>query len=173
MTNIHKRINACASSLVLLFLFLPALIAQPKPQSAHEPHLEALDWLAHGTWTAEVTSPDGKTTLVQNEIRWAETGTALYFLTRFNHKAHYYGVYLYDPVAKQIKFFYSSSDGEMTVGHSDPDGNEVRQEFQISSGDRTTPFHSLMKRNDEDNYDFTVYQQGSVKPIFSVHYVRK
>ena len=139
MTNILRTTNLCISvaSLCLAFVFQLAF-AQSTLQSTHEPHLQALDWLTHGTWTAEVTTADGKPFLVQNEIRWAETGTAIYFLTRFNHQAHYYGVYLYDPAAKQIKFFYSASDGEMTVGHSDPDAKEVRQEFKISNARGTT-----------------------------------
>jgi hypothetical protein len=179
MTKNHRFHKS--ASLFLLALFFAASAAAPLPtahaQSAgnsnHDPHLQALDWLTHGTWTAEVSPPGGKTVLVQNEVRWAETGTALYFLTRFNHQAHYYGVYLYDPAAKQIKFFYSSSDGEMTVGHSDPSENEIKQEFEIADAQGTTPFHSLMKRDGEDVYDFTVYQQGSDKPMLTVHYVRK
>lgn len=175
MTDTQRLNNLCISlaSLFLAFIVFQPAFAQSAPQSTHDPHLQALDWLTHGTWTAEVTTEDGKPFLVQNEIRWAETGTAIYFLTRFNHHAHYYGVYLYDPAAGQIKFFYSASDGEMTVGHSDPDANEVRQEFQISSTRGTTTFHSLMKRDGQDAYDFTVYQQSSDKPIFAVHYIRK
>lgn len=175
MTNIRCFRNSQRLFAVLFFAFttFPAARAQSQPQPTHEPHLQAIDWLTHGTWTAEVTSPDGKTLIIQEDVRWAETGTALYFLTRFNHQAHYYGIYLYDPAAKQIKFFYSENNGEMTVGHAEPDANGIRQEFEISDAQRTTPLHSLIRRDGEDAYDFTVYQQGSDKPIVTVHYARK
>jgi len=147
--------------------------AQSLQNPSHEPHLQALDWLTRGAWTAEITTPDGKPFIIQNEIRWAETGTAIYFLTRFNHQAHYYGVYLYDPAAKQIKFFYTSSDGELTIGRAEPDANELKQDFQISNEHGVTNYTSLIKRAGEDAYDFAVYQQGSDKPAVAVHYLRK
>lgn len=174
MTHTHRRTVTRVSFVAFFLVFtLPAAFAQSKPEPSHEPHLQALDWLTHGTWTAEVTNPDGKTLIIQEEVRWAETGTALYFLTRFNHQAHYYGVYLYDPAAKQIKFFYSENNGEMTVGHAEPDANGIKQEFEVSDAERTTPLHSLIKRDGEDAYDFAVYQEGNEKPIVTVHYVRK
>ena len=139
----------------------------------HEPHLQALDWLTHGTWTAEITTPDGKPFIIQSEIRWAETGTAIYFLTRFNHEAHYYGVYLYDPAAKQIKFFYSANNGEFTTGHSDVDAEGLKQSFQIASEQKTTSFTSTIKRDGEDAYDFAVFQEGIQKPLVAVYYVRR
>ena len=174
MTHTHA-VSTARKSLVVLFCvvaFLPAY-AQPPENSKHEPHLEALDWLTRGTWTAEAKMPNGKALIVQEDVRWAETGTAIYFLTRFNQQAHYYGVYLYDPAAKQIKFFYSANDGEMTAGHADPNANEIRQEFQVADNQGTTSFHSLIRRDGEDAYDFTVYQQGNDKPLVALRYVRK
>jgi hypothetical protein len=147
--------------------------AQSSPAVRHEPHLQDLDWLTHGTWTAEMTTPDGKPFIIQNEIRWAETGTAIHFLTRFNHQPHYFGVYLYDPAARQIKFFYSASNGELTIGQAEPGPTELKQNFQVSSEKGVTSYTSLIKRAGEDAYDFAVYQEGSDKPLVAVHYVRK
>ena len=141
--------------------------------SRHDPNLQPIDWLAHGKWTATVTPPEGKPVFVENEIRWAETGTAIHFLTRFNGEAHYYGVYLYDPVEKQIKFFYSSSDGEMTQGKSVATEKGLKQEFAISNARGVQKLWSTIEKTNNDEYDFTVFAAGSDKPIFKVHYTRK
>lgn len=159
--------------LCLALCFSLTASTQSNPKPGHEPHLQAIDWMTRGTWTAEFKTPAGKDFLIQNEIRWAETGAAIYFLTRFNHEPHYYGVYLYDPAANQIKFFYSSSDGEFTVGQSEPGATEIKQNFQVSSARGVNTFNSLIKRVGDDAYDFTVYQSGGEKPLIAVHYVRK
>ena len=162
---------------VAAFCFVVSLAICCAGQSSvkpnHEAHLQSLDWLTHGTWTAEAKTHDGKPLLIQNNIRWAETGTAIYFLTRFNGKSHYFGTYLYDPAAKQIKFSYAADDGEYTAGTAEMSGNQLKQEFQISDEKGTTSFSSIIQRQGEDSYDFRVYMQGKTEPLISLRYVRK
>jgi len=157
--------------LALAFSTEPSAQSTPKPN--HEQHLQALDWLTRGTWTAEFTTPEGKPFLIQNEIRWADTGTAIYFLTRFNHEPHYFGIYIYDPAAKQIKFFYTANNGNFTAGRTEPTATELKQDFQISTPEGVMNYTSLLKRDGEDAYDFIVYEQGSARPALNLHYVRK
>jgi hypothetical protein len=147
--------------------------AQSAPKGNHDPNLQAIDWLTGGTWTADVKTQDGKPFPIQEELRWADTGTAIYFLTRFNGQPHYYGIYVYDPAAKQIKFFYTSSDGEFTSGHAEPGDKELKQDFQSSDSKGTTNYSSVIKRHGDDAYDFAVFTQGSDKPMFTITYVRK
>jgi|SRR5579864_1222741 len=173
MTHSYKEETLRSFAVLVLALSFSFMGNAQSTAPGHEPHLQALDWLTRGTWTAEITTPDGKPFIVQSEIRWAETGTAIYFLTRFNHEAHYYGVYLYDPVAKQIKFFYSASNGELTIGHAEPEVTGLKQDFQISNDKGITNYTSSIKRVGEDAYDFAVYQEGNDKALVAVHYVRK
>lgn len=147
--------------------------AQSNVSPNHESHLASLDWLTHGTWTTDAKTHDGKPLLIQNNIRWAETGTAIYFLTRFNRRAHYFGVYLYDPEAKQIKFCYTADDGEYTTGSAEMTGNELKQDFRVSDEKGTTKYSSVIRREGADAYDFEVYSPGSAQPVLSLKYVRK
>ena len=72
-------------------------------------------------------------THVENHIRWAPNHQAIEFNTDFNGKPHYYGFYAYNPVAKTIGFYYTNSEGELTIGTAtpDPDGKTLHQEFDI------------------------------------------
>ena len=175
MKHTCRRLTTRKSFAVLwLALSFPFICrAQSGTPPRHESHLQALEWMTHGTWTVEVKTPDGKPFIIENEIRWAETGTAIHFLTRFNHEPHYYGVYLYDPQIRQIKFFYSASNGEFTAGRVDAGASEFKQSFQVSTDHGSTNYTSLIKRDGEDAYDFTVYAEGSEKPMLALHYVRK
>jgi hypothetical protein len=156
-----------AVSLSLTFGF------QANPTPNHDPHLQPIAWLTGGTWTAEFKTPEGKPFLIQNEIRWADTGAAISFLTRFNGQPHYYGIYVYDPAAKLIKFFYTSADGEFTSGHTTPSATALQQQFQISNTEGTKTFSSTIQRAGEDAYNFDVFQEGSDKPVLSLKYLRK
>jgi hypothetical protein len=156
-----------AVSLSLTFGF------QANPTPNHDPHLQPVAWLTGGTWTAEFKTAEGKPFLIQNEIRWADTGAAISFLTRFNGQPHYYGIYVYDPAAKLIKFFYTSADGEFTSGHTTPSATALQQQFQISNTEGTKTFSSTIQRAGEDAYNFDVFQEGSDKPVLSLKYLRK
>jgi hypothetical protein len=160
-----------AVCLAVSLLLLSGFQANPTPN--HDPNLQPIAWLTGGTWTAEFNRPDGKPFLIQNEIRWADTGTAISFLTRFNGQPHYYGIYVYDPAAKQIKFFYTSADGEFTSGHTTPSATTLQQNFQISNAEGTKTFSSTIQREGEDAYTFNVFQEGSDKSVLTVKYLRK
>ena len=150
-----------------------SLAFQPNPTPNHDPNLQPIAWLTGGTWTAEFKTPEGNPFLIQNEIRWADTGAAISFLTRFNGQPHYYGIYVYDPAAKQIKFFYTSADGEFTSGLATPSATALQQQFQISNAEGTKTFSSTIRRVGEDGYNFDVFQEGSNKPVLSLKYLRK
>ncbi len=123
-----------------LFLLLATLatscFAQSKPAApvtAAEP-LAPIAWLVGGTWVSDVKDPsDGSVTHVENRIRWARNKQAIGFNADFNGKPHYYGFYAYNPVAKTIGFYYTNSEGELTIGTATPDadGKTLHQEFDI------------------------------------------
>jgi hypothetical protein len=159
---------------LLLFLFVtsvPALAQTAGPK--HDAHLQSLDWLTRGTWTARAKAPDGKVTLVQSKIRWAATGTAVYFETAFDHKPQYYGMYAYDPIRKQIRFFYASATGQLTEGQAVPREKGFDQSFTIAGTKGEEHFRSTITRDGEDAYDFKVYRESGNQPVLTVHYERK
>jgi len=70
--------------------------------------------------------------------------------------------YAYNPVAKTICFYYTSSEGEMTIGTAapDPDGKTLHQEFDIlHTNGRTGHIRSSLVRDGNDAYWFTVFMQ--------------
>ena len=79
-------------------------------------------------------------THVENHIRWAPNHQAIEFNTDFNGKPHYNGFYAYNPVAKTIGFYYTNSEGELTIGTATPDadGKTLHQEFDIMQPDGKT-----------------------------------
>ena len=171
MNEVREMRNVAVFCLLAsIAIFSPA---QTNTKPNHEAHLQSLDWLTHGTWTAEAKGHDGKSLLIQSHIRWAETGTAIYFLTRFNGRPHYFGVYLYDPEAKQIKFFYTEDDGEYTAGSAEMSESELKQDFRVSDEKGTTSYSSVIRREGEDAYDFRVYQPGKSEPLIALKYSRK
>ena len=107
-------------------------------------------------------------------LRWADTGTAIYFESRFNHAPHYFGMYAYDPGAKQIKIVYVLNDGQFTTGFVEPGVNELKLDFEVSSDREKTHYTSLIKRQGQDSYVFTVYDETRKKPIVGpLVYIRK
>ncbi len=122
-TNMTKRFMP-----ITLFLWLAVFaasgVAQSKPATpaaAAEP-LAPVAWLVGGTWVSDIKDPsDGTVTHVENRIRWAPNHQAIEFNTDFNGKPHYYGFYAYNPVTKTISFYYTNSNGEMTIGTESPD----------------------------------------------------
>ncbi|HUO61551.1 MAG TPA: hypothetical protein VMU24_12845 [Candidatus Acidoferrales bacterium] len=140
---------------------------------AREPHLAALEWMTHGTWHAEFTTPDGKPFIIDNEIRWAETGTSIVFTTRFNGHVNYHGIYVWDPQKQKLRFFYTSANGEFTEGETVASPEGLVQNFTISSAKGVEKLHSTVKRKGDDQYDFAVFQDGSTKPEIALTYTRR
>jgi len=154
-------------------LSIPTCFAQASSQPAHDTHLQAIDWMTKGTWTSEFKTPDGKPFIIQTELRWADTGTAIYFESRFNHEPHYFGMYAYDPGAKQIKIVYVSNDGEFTTGFVEPGASELKLDFEVSSAREKTHYTARIKRQGRDSYVFTVYDEGRKPIVGPLVYIRK
>ncbi len=178
--NLTKRLMPVV--LLLSFAFLTGgAFAQAKPATpapTAEP-LAPVAWMVGGTWVTDVKNPsDGTLTHVENHIRWAPNHQAIDFNTDFNGKPHYNGFYAYNPVAKAISFYYTNSEGELTIGTAtpDPDGKTFLHEFDIMypSG-KTGHVRSTVVRDGIDAYWFTVFMQkdGEWAQVFKIRYERK
>jgi hypothetical protein len=132
-----------------------------------------------GTWVTDVKDPsDGTVTHVENRIRLAPNHTAIEFNTDFNGKPHYNGFYAYNPVAKTISFYYTNSEGDMTIGTAtpDPDGKTIHQDFDLLHTDgKTGHIRSTLVRDGNDAYWFGVFMQkdGEWAQEFKIRYERK
>ena len=96
----------------------------------------------------------------------------------FDGKPHYFGFYAYNPVAKTIGFYYTNSEGELTIGTATPDadGKTVRQNFDIMHLDgKTGHIRSTLVRDGNDAYWFSVFVQkdGDWAQVLKIHYERK
>ena len=108
--------------------------------------LEPVAWLVGGTWISDVKDPqDGSVTHVENRITWAPNHQAINSVTNFNGKPHYNGFYAYNPAAKTIGFYYTNSEGQLTIGTSvpDPDGKTLQQDFEVIQPDGKTGHTSV------------------------------
>jgi hypothetical protein len=170
-----------ATLFLSLAVFAAIGFAQSKPATpaaAAEP-LAPVAWLVGGTWVSDVKDPsDGTVTHVENRIRWAPNHQAIEFNTDFNGKPHYYGFYAYNPVAKAISFYYTNSEGELTIGTAtlDSDGKTLHQDFDLMHTDgRTGHVRSTLLRDGNDAYGFSVFLQkdGEWAQVFKIHYERK
>lgn len=154
-----------------------ALLATALLAADHPATLQPLDWLTGGTWTADIPEPKGTaTTHIETRIQWSPNGQAVEFVTSFNGHPHYNGVYLYDPAAKTIRFYYSSSDGDLTTGTCTPTPTGLTQEFDITNPDGTTNhLRSQIRQTTPDDYDWQVEgkKDGDWKVLIKLHYVRK
>jgi len=170
-----------ATLFLSLAVFAASGFAQSKstsPPAAGEA-LAPVAWLVGGTWVSDVKDPsDGMVTHVENRIGWAPNHQAIEFNTDFNGKPHYYGFYAYNPAAKTIGFYYTNSEGELTIGTAtpDPDGKTMHQEFDIMHPNGTTGhIRSTLVRDGNDAYWFTVFMQkdGEWAQVFKIRYERK
>ncbi len=168
--------------LVLLAVFSINGLAQSKPTTtanAADSPLAPVAWLTGGTWVTDIKDPsDGTVTHVDNHIRWAPNHQAIEFNTDFNGKPHYNGFYAYNPVTKTIVFYYTSSEGELTIGTAtpDPDGKTLHHDFDLMHTDgKTGHIRSTVVRDGNDAYWFTVFMQkeGEWAQVFKIHYERK
>ena len=141
--------------------------------------LSALAWFVGGTWMSEVKDPsDGSVTKVEERIRWSPNCQAIVFNVNFNGKPHYDGFYAYNPATRKIDFYYTSSEGELTIGTVTPDadGKTFLQEFDIMHANGTTGHvRSTLVRDGENAYEFSVLMQknGDWQQAFHIRYERK
>lgn len=161
-----------------LILFGLSTFAQQKAEPAHSSPLEPVAWFVGGTWTSDIKSPEGKITHVENKIRWAPNHQAIEFLTRFNGQPHYNGFYAYNAATKTINFYYTSAEGDLTIGTAAPDadGKTLHQEFDLTSASgKVSHIRSTIERDGDNAYWFTVFFQndGQWSPEFKIHYERK
>ncbi len=89
-----------------------------------------------------------------------------------------YCFYAYNPATKKIGFYYTNSEGQLTIGTStpDPDGKTIQQDFEVIQPDgRTGQVRSTLVREGNDAYWFTVLLQkdGEWSPEFRIRYERK
>jgi hypothetical protein len=116
------RKSCCAATVFLLLVSGGACIAQEKSENIAASHLAPVEWFTRGPWYAEVKDPQsGAVIHVENTIEWAPNHAAIRFLTKFEGQPHYNGFYAYNFATKRIEFYYTSAEGELTVGYADPD----------------------------------------------------
>jgi hypothetical protein len=165
-------------SIALVLAINAIAVGQAAPRSAASP-LEPVAWFVGGTWTSDVKDPDdGKVTHVENRLTWAPNHQAIQFVTDFNGKPHYNGFYAYDPAKKAINFYYTSEEGQLTVGTAmpDADGKTLHQEFDVMQPNGgTNHIRSTIVRDGNDAYVFSVFmnQGGEWKQLFQITYKRK
>jgi len=174
----HRK-SALSYLLVLVLTLSAAAHSQASPAKSADSPLAPIAWLIGGTWTSDVKDPqDGSVTHVENHISWAPNHQAIQFLTNFNGDAHYNGFYAYNPATKAIGFYYTSSEGQLTVGSATPDadGKTLRQEFDVMQPDgKTQHIRSTIVRDGNDAYWFAVFMQdkGEWTQLFKIRYERK
>jgi hypothetical protein len=151
-------------------------LADDKPAEATAANpLQSIGWMTGGTWKAEAKTPDGKVTLVESQLRWAENGQAIEFVSRFNGSPHYSGLYCWDPSRKTIAFWYTSADGEFTQGTAKMDANVLTQEFDLYHKDGTGHhLKSRIQRTGENSYHWNVMAEknGTWTELIALDYAR-
>ncbi len=168
-------------TILLLAILTGSALAQSTPVATPDANqtLAPVAWLVGGTWVADVKdSSDGSATHIENRIRWAPNHQAIEFNADFNGKPHYNGFYAYNPATKSVNFYYTSSEGELTIGTStvDPDGKTIHQDFDMMHpGGKTSHIRSTLTRDGNDAYWFSVFMQKDVEweEVFKIRYVRK
>jgi hypothetical protein len=156
----------------------PAQTNTPAAPVKLEP-LSAMAWFVGGTWTSEVKDDqDGSVTHVAERIRWSPNHQAIVFNVDFNGKPHYDGFYAYNPATKKIDFYYTNSEGELTIGTVTPDsdGKTFHQEFDIMHvNGNTGHVRSMLVRDGDNAYWFSVLmnRNGEWQQVFHIRYERK
>ena len=173
-----RRVALLCSLLLVVPLYS---VAQAPAAASKSPEalLKPVAWLVGGTWISDVKDPqNGSTTHVENRITWAPNRAAIQFVTNFNGKPHYNGFYAYDAVKAAIRFYYTSEDGQLTIGTATPDldGKTLHQEFDVTQPNGTVQhIRSTIVRDGKDAYVFTVFmpQNGAWTQLFQITYKRK
>lgn len=162
-------------TLLGLLLTFPAIAAVAQ-QTAATDHLQPIRWLAGHTWTADATDLSSrKKTHIESVVSVAPNGSSIQFVTSFDGKPQYNGFYAWDPATKQIHFWYTSSEGELSQGTVEAEGDGVLQAFTITGVDgKVTPLRSHVKPA-ADAYDWNVEveQSGKWVELIHLHYTRK
>jgi hypothetical protein len=150
----RKRIFQAGIVLFALTIGTFGGFAQVAPKTAT---LTQIGWLTGGTWVSEVKDEKGNSTRIENRIRWSDNSQLIKFVTTFitNNKpeVHYEGIYAWDPAKKQINFWYTDKDGNLTQGTAAMSGETLTQDFDIThlngSADR---LRLLIVRDTPDSY---------------------
>jgi len=156
-----------------------ALSCCAQPAAPKVSPLEPVAWLIGGTWVSDIKNPqDGSVTHVENNLTWAPNHQAIEFLTKFNGQPHYNGFYAYNAALKKISFYYTSSNGQLTIGTATPDagGKTIQQDFGITQPDgHVGQVRSTIARDGDNAYWFTVFLQknGEWSAEFKIRYERK
>jgi hypothetical protein len=156
---------------------------QPASQISEAPAspLDAIAWLKGGAWVAELKDKDGAAaTRIESRVRGSENGRLIKFTTTFiSHNKpdlHYEGVYLYNPQAKQIEFYYTDTEGNFTRGHAAFADGRLTQDFEIihMNGQAET-LRSYVVRDGDNAYNWNVMSNktGEWKELLHLHYVRE
>jgi hypothetical protein len=172
--------SLCTAFLAALILATP-ILAQEKPAAPakEQDPLAPLAWIVGGSWSTVVKDKDdGHPVHVVNRPVWAPNRRAIIFDVDFDTTPHYYGFYAYNPTTKNIDFYYTSSDGELTTGTAtaDPDGKTLWQEFDIRhTNGATGHLRSSIVRDGDNAYWLTVFTQkdGQWAQAFRIRYERK
>lgn len=172
--------KASCAIVAVLAVLTGLLFADTKSatQTSPEP-MAAIAWLVGGTWVSEVKdSSDGSVTKVEERIRWSPNHQAIQFNVDFNGKPHYDGFYAFNPATKKIGFYYTNSEGELTIGTATPDddGKTLHQDFDIVHvNGNTGHVRSMLVRDGENAYEFSVFMQknGDWQQVFHIRYERK
>ena len=173
-----RRLAVLCSLLLMNALHALAQAPLVTPQSP-EVSLAPVAWLVGGTWTSDVKDPqDGSVTHVENRISWAPNHAAIQLVTNFNGKPHYNGFYAYDAAMGAIRFYYTSDNGQLTLGTATPDldGKTLEQEFDTTQPNGTiSHIRSTLVRDGNDAYLFTVFmeQNGAWRQLFQITYKRR
>lgn len=172
-----KSLNAFVLCFVLLF-FLPAPAANAQSKPASDDHLSPIAWMVGGAWTTDVKDPAGAVTHVENRIRYSSNHRAIEFNTDFNGQPHYFGFFAWEPARKVIGFWYTSAEGELTIGTAtaDPDGKTLHQDFTITGEDgKSQDLRSTIVHDSDNSYLFAVLgnNKGEWVQIFQIRYVRQ
>jgi hypothetical protein len=176
MTN--RSLYALFFAFLICAAPLPAQVATPAKEQAPDP-LAPIAWLVGGTWSTDVKdATDGHMVHVVNRPAWSDNHQAIIFNVTFDGKPHYYGFYAYNPVTKQIDFYYTSSGGELTTGHATQEAGSktLRQEFDILHVNGTAGhLRSTIEREGKDAYWLTVFtsNDGTWAQLFRIRYDRK
>lgn len=174
--NVHRVALLC-SLLLTLAVYAVAQAPAAAPKSP-ETLLEPVAWLVGGTWVSDVKDPqNGSMTHVENHITWAPNRAAIQFVTNFNGKPHYNGFYAYDAAKAAIRFYYTSEEGQLTIGAATPDldGKTLHQEFDVTQPNgAVNHIRSTIVSDGNDAYLFTVFMQqnGAWKRLFQITYKR-
>ena len=162
MTRNFRRALLQAALLVAASAILCALpVRAQQPAPASNP-LEALGWLAGGTWTTQEDGSSGPPLLVRLNCRWAPTKYALLFDVNFlsagRETAQYDGMYVWHPGKGKFVLWQVNRKGEVAEGELTVSGEEMDQAVRVSHPDGKEHFlKAHYTRLDDDSFRFKAW----------------